>query len=106
MKKSDLRTGMLVTLRNKESYYVLLNTGLCAGQQDILAHNVGDETGWLSLCNYADDLTYHDDPDGIFPSTPEQDRWWDIMEIAIAPSAGTICNRKGYRSAWTREETH
>lgn len=49
MKKSDLKTGMWVKVRNGAKYQVLLNTSmgnvLCA------------ENGWNSLSSYGNDLT-------------------------------------------------
>lgn len=109
MTKSDLRTGMLVTLRNLETYYVLLNTGLSGKQGDILAHNCGDDTGWMPLSGYHDDLTYHDDdPDDIFADIlapdPEVDREWDIMKVSAPRGASAICNRKHYKTVWERGE--
>ena len=106
MKKSDLRTGMIVTLRNKESYYVMLNTGLSGNQADVLVHKVGNCTGWMPVCQYDDDLLYHDDPDGIFPSASEEDdRPWDIMQVnACREAAYLFLPSNHYRPIWKREE--
>ena len=103
MNKSDLRSGMLVTLRNNDTYYVMLNTGLLGNQADVLVHKVGDGTGWMPLRDYAEDMTHHSDPDDIFPSTPEEDRMWDIMQVSVPRSAAYLCDRRYYRSIWTRE---
>lgn len=102
MNKSDLRSGMLVTLRNNETYYVMLNTGLWGRMNDVLCHKVGDDTGWMPLSDYAEDLTHHDDPDAIFPNTPEEDRMWDIVQVAMCSTASALCTRKHYKTIWTR----
>lgn len=104
MKKSNLRSGMLVTLRNGETYYVMLNTGLLGNQENVLVNKVGHNTGWMSLRDYAEDMTNHDDPDSIFPSTPEEDRLWDIMKVEATVGAGYLCMRHYYKTIWTREE--
>lgn len=105
MKKSDLRTGMLVTLRNKESYYVMLNTGLSDNKEDVLVHKVGNCTGWMPLCQYDNDLLYHDDPDGIFPSESEEDDGsWDIMQVDACQEAVDLFRSSCYYKIWTREE--
>lgn len=104
MIKSDLRSGMLVTLRNGETYYVMLNTGLPGRMNDVLVHRVGDDTGWMTLRNYAEDMTHHDDPDDIFPATPEEDRMWDIVQVDACRFASDLCTRKHYRTIWKREE--
>ena len=104
MKKSDLRSGMLVTLRNSETYYVMLNTGMLGSQADVLVHKVGHDTGWMSLRDYAEDMTHHDDPDAIFPNTPEEDQMWDIMKVEATTHAGYLCMSHYYKTIWTREE--
>ena len=104
MKKSDLRSGMLVTLRNSETYYVMLNTGLPGDQADVLIHKVGHDTGWMSLRCYDEDMTHHDDPDCIFPLTHEEDRMWDIMKVESTAAAGYLCMRHYYRTVWERKE--
>lgn len=106
MKKSDLRTGMFVTLRNKESYYIMLGTGLGFTQDDVLVHKVGSGTGWMPLCQYDNDMLYHDDPDGIFPSASEEDdRLWDIMRVDACREAAYLFQPSNhYRTIWKREE--
>jgi len=106
MKKSDLRTGMLVTLRNKESYYVMLGTGLGFTQDDVLVHRVGSDTGWMPLCQYDSDLLYHDDPNEILPSASEEDdRPWDIMQVDACREAAYLFQPSNhYRTIWKREE--
>ena len=85
MKKSDLRTGMIVTLCNGEYYYVMLNATHPHSGCDILVHRYGDSIGWMPLERYDDNLCYHDDPDGIFPpDTPENQAKWDIAKVEEA----------------------
>ena len=61
-KKSDLRTGMKVTLRNGNEYIVLLN---CkhrrSNNKDILVgYKNCNNCDWIPLDNYNEDLTYSD----------------------------------------------
>lgn len=106
MKKSDLHTGMIVTLRNGESYYVMLNTGFTwSDQQDVLVHKVLHETGWMPLARYTDDLDYHDDPDSFFPSSSEEDdKLWDIVQVDACREAVYLFQANNYHTIWTREE--
>lgn len=104
MKKSDLRSGMLVTLRNNNAYYVMLNTGLPSDHADVLVRKVGHDTGWMSLRYYDEDMTYHDNPNDIFSPTPEEDRMWDIMKVESTDAPGHICMRHYYRTVWERKE--
>ena len=106
MKKSDLRTGMLVTLRNNIPYYVMLNTGMVADQDNVIVHKYGrDDVGWMPLCDYDDDLCFHDRPDGIFPpNTPEEDRLWDIIKVECVSCASALFTGTHYKTIWEREE--
>ena len=107
MKKSDLRTGMRVTLRNGETYYVMLNTGLSSDQGDVLIHKVGHDTGWMPLCQYDDDMLFHDDPDSVFPFDLIQDNHeqeWDIMKVETVYMAAALFMQSYYKTTWTREE--
>ena len=104
MNKSDLRTGMLVTLRNDESYYVMLDTGLFGDQEGVMVHRIGQDTGWLSLRDYADDLTHHSDPNDIFPFTPEEDRMWDIVLIEGVRLACELYDTRKYKTIWERND--
>ena len=110
MTKGDLRSGMLVTLRNNENYYVMLNTGLSGDQADVLVHRItDDDTGWMSLRTYCEDMTYHDDdPDDIFADilapNPEMDRQWDIVKVSAPINACDICTRKHYKTIWERND--
>ena len=104
MNKSDLRSGMFVTLRNNNAYYVMLNTGFFGDQADVLVRYANGETNWMPLCRYDEDMTYHDDPDRIFPSTPEEDREWDIVKVQGTVAACWVWILSHYRTLWTREE--
>ena len=104
MNKSDLRSGMIVTLRNRNHYMVLLNTGMTGDMEDVLIHKIGDDIGWMPLSEYADDLTFHDPGDGIFPPTPESDQDWDIVRVEAAREAAYLSLHKHYKTIWTREE--
>jgi len=105
MKKSDLRTGMLVTLRNKEEYYVMLNTGsMFQREKDVLVHKIGDSLGWMPLSEYDEDMYFHDDPESIFPTTEEEDRAWDIMAIDNVHSIPDMFCTGKYKTIWMRKE--
>lgn len=103
MNKSDLRTGMLVTLRNNENYYVMLNTGTSGDMEGVLVHRIGQDTGWMSLREYTDDMTHHTDPDDIFPSTPEEDRMWDIVRVECVRHACELYDTRRYKTLWERK---
>lgn len=100
MMKSDLRSGMLVTLRNKNTYYVMLNTGLVGDQNDVLVNKVNGLIGWMPLRNYDEDMQYHDDPDLPFPNTEDEDRSWDIVQVEAVYHASSLCERKYYKTIW------
>lgn len=103
MRKSDLRTGMLVTLRNGNTYYVMLNTGLGGEMENVLVHKVGKDTGWMSLRNYDDNLLFHDIDDGILPvNSEEEDREWDIVRIDAVSQAASLYCPSQYRVVWQR----
>lgn len=105
MKKSDLRTGMRVTLRNGRTYYVMLSTDLAHDQKDVLVRKVGDGTGWMSLCQYDSDMCYHEEPDDTLPSIPEKnDRMWDIVKVESVRKAGSLFMPQDYLIIWERKE--
>lgn len=105
MKKSDLRTGMIVTLRNGETYHVLLHTGFGGRQEDVLVHKVGTDTGWMPLCQYDDDMKFHDDyDDAIFPGDPEDDPYWDIMQVQAVREAAYVLTSRHFKTIWERKE--
>ena len=105
MKKSDLRTGMLVTIRNGDHYYVAMNTGFGGEQENVLVHKVGKDTGWLALRNYDDNLLFHDIDDDILPTNSEEgDREWDIIRVDTCSRAASLYCPNQYRVVWERGE--
>lgn len=105
MKKSDLRTGMLVTIRNGDNYYVTLNTGLGGKQENVLVHKVGKDTGCLSLRCYDVNLLFHDIDDGILPlNSEEDDREWDIVKVEACSWAASLYCPNQYRVVWERSD--
>lgn len=70
MTKSELKTGMMVTLRNGEKYLVFKNiqTGYALG--DVIVSLDGQN--WDDLNSYKEDLTYEDD----------FENHWDIMKVS------------------------
>lgn len=54
MTKKDLRTGMVVEIRNGAKYTVMLNAQSGTDNDDILANHEG---GFVRLSNYRDDLS-------------------------------------------------
>lgn len=77
MKKSDLRTGMIVELRNGKRYVVLLHTGLGDEQENILRNKMG----WEPLSKYDEDM-YHK---GSLSTSG-----WDIVRIWEANHASCV----------------
>ena len=105
MKKSDLRTGMRATLRNGRTYYVMLGTDLDYDQKDVLVRKIGSDTGWMPLCQYDDDMRFHDEPDDILPSMPEENnRMWDIMMVEAVRKAECLFMPHDYLIVWERKE--
>ena len=105
MKKSDLRSGMLVTLRNNKAYYVMLNTCFVGDQADVLVRRCADgENNFMPLYEYDEDMTFHEDPDHVFPNAPEKDREWDIMKVEVTTTAVYLCMHHYYKVIWEREE--
>lgn len=111
MKKSSLRTGMIVTLRNKEQYYVMLNTCIHGRENDILLKRYSKaEIGWMPLSEYTDTMEYRSDPDGVFADlmpferTQELDRMWDIVCVASAYNPTDLCIPDRYTTLWERKD--
>jgi hypothetical protein len=93
MKKSDLRTGMRVTLKNGRSFIVLLNfKHVYDKTTDILLSSEGN-TSWNCLSYYNDDLTHHD-YDGD-----------DIVKVEVPEHAYALFNKSyRYQCVWERTE--
>lgn len=106
MNKSDLRSGMMVTLRNGTHYMVLLSTGMTGDMEDVLIRKVGSDTSWMPLSDYDDDLTFSDsEPDDIFDLVEtNDDAEWDIMTVSSVRQAAYIGLPLYYKTIWTREE--
>ena len=105
MKKSDLRTGMLVTIRNLNHYYVMLNTGMGGEMENVLVHKVGKDTGWMPLSSYDEDMLFHDKPDDILTSPSEEDeRSWDIVRVDGCSEAAWLYCRGTYKLIWERSD--
>lgn len=113
MKKSDLHSGMFVTLRNGECYYVILNATHPVSGADILVRRERGELYWMPLRNYDNDLCYHDDPDDILvevlgPSSAEVQAEWDIVSVE-APKDITVMfspNDSTYKTIYERSTNH
>lgn len=104
MKKSDLRTGMFVTVRNGNHYYVMLNTGMGGEMENVLVHKVGKNTGWMPLSSYDEDMLFHDEPDDILPSPSEEDdHAWDIVRVDGCTEAAWLYCRETYKLIWKRK---
>lgn len=106
MNKSDLRTGMMVTLRNGGTFYILLNTGMLGEMNDVLVRRSGNDMGWMPLRNYSEDLRHHDAPGHIFDEDllpDETDRDWDIMEVYAVKAPCYIGIRSRYKLHWKRD---
>lgn len=66
MKKSDLKTGMIVTIRLGERYVVMKDTLLEGDDKDVLI-NLRIPGSWMPLNSYNEDLTAIDkEDDDIF----------------------------------------
>ena len=97
IKKSDLRTGMKVTLRNGDNYIVLLNARhKYSNNKDILVgyhnYNICD---WVVLDNYNEDLTY---------SNKERERF-DIVKVEECEHLGELFTHRLKFSQPTKEMT-
>jgi hypothetical protein len=97
MTKQDLRTGMVVELRNGEVYQVFLNAySTYENNQTVNTLVDLDEAHWETLNNYRDNLThvYHSELDvmGVYKS--------GFYTDVVKPS-----NYKSWKYTWVRKET-
>lgn len=82
MKTSDLKSGMVVELRNGSKYLVLRDTGIGGEQNDVMIHPYdGEGNGWMPISHYHDNLTCwgHDglfDEGEVIPHSA-----FDIMKV-------------------------
>lgn len=84
MKKSDLKTGMIVTIRDGCEYVVFLNSVSVYTTQkpcDILLSPNGEISRWNRLDYYNEDLTYDRENMDFEDEAAE----FDIMKIELAP---------------------
>jgi len=86
MKKSDLKTGMVVQLRNEKRYMVLLGTGIGGKCENVLRGNNGC---WMPLCEYNEQMLCapdHENDDFILDNFDDAkiDRMYDIMKVYAA----------------------
>ena len=91
MKKKDLKTGMVVKLKNGKVYEVMLDR-MDNFNPNILRRSVG----WIGLCDYTDNLL---DIDNVRNSN------WHIMEIynPIAPRVNLEDFPEGHELIWKRD---
>lgn len=95
MTKADLKTGMIVILRNEQEYMVMLNSthNYSIGHNDVL---VGLGHNWLTLRDYNKNMLL------------ESDNEYDIMEVykVTHPYAFTDFNYEKDKRIllWKREE--
>jgi hypothetical protein len=94
MKKSDLKTGMRVVLRNRDDYLVMLDcshfyTRVIDTGEDLL---LSLSFGFVRLKDYSDDLKLI------------TEEYYDIVEVYISESPGNILNRdRDWRLIWERK---
>lgn len=96
MTKSELRTGMIVTLRNGDRCMIFRGIQTNYTNEDVLVHP--DENGWMRLGSYNEDMTQKENQNDSF----------DIMEVweADYPLHFTSSNKEDhYFLIWEREET-
>lgn len=87
MKKSELKTGMKVTLRNKTEYTVVLNTGY----EDALI----SKRGWLALNDYDSLLNFTGECLGS---------GYDIIKVERPDFVNFFSVIIDWELAWEREE--
>lgn len=95
MTKSELRTGMVVTLRNGDKYMVFRGIQTNYTNEDVLVHP--DANGWIRLGSYNEDMTQKGNQNDSF----------DIMEVweADYPLYFMSSNKEDhYFLIWEREE--
>ena len=97
-KKSDLKTGMKVTLRNGKEYIVLLNAiHIFSDDTDLLIglHTNEGECSWLLLDDYTEDLL-------------DKDSWsncFDIVKVEMCEHLGFLFSTELNFKEVTKEMT-
>lgn len=106
MKKSDLRSGDLVKLRNEDICLVLLNSRVhnISGKRDILLSLLDGQ--YYDLVNFTEELK----AEFIFCGHPEE---YDVKEVCSELYVGNgfrinnllgVVNKHKFHSSWKRED--
>ena len=93
MQKQDLRTGMLIILRDESAWKVLLNTS----KGDIAISSISSDSSWISL----------DDLDNNMTAIGEQSERFDIIKVYDTQHVNKYLQFnfiKYYNLVWEREE--
>lgn len=96
MKKSDLKTGMMVVARNNVKYMVMLNveyTDTWLKPQNVIV----SKDGWMPLSRYSDDLKVDNAPE------------LDIVAVCSPLTTASLCRKDisdsdSWECVWKREE--
>ena len=97
MTKSELKTGMIVNLRNGDECMVFLHsTSQTIGERDVLV-GINRDFTWYKLEYFKEDLTHMDD------------KKYDIMKVFLAEHPYCFCepNKPNYTTrklVWERKE--
>lgn len=92
MKKSDLKTGMMVVLNSTERYLVLLNTP----HGDVLSR-IEQGWGYMLLKNYSEDLIFDDGDD------TEISEEYSVAEVYSANDIQRLITKRTKRQLlWSR----
>ncbi len=107
MKKSDLKTGMIVTTRMGERYVVLRDTLLEGVEKDILISlGIRIPGSWMPLSSYNEDMEcFYDEDDNLFEYENEYPfKDFDIVIVEQPLNAAAItANISSFRKTiWTR----
>lgn len=99
MKKSDLKSGMLVVLKKRQKYLVLNDTGMkhteISDSNILLGIDGGGwikNQGWMDLSSYHDDLSHHEND-------------YSIDEVLGVYEAAQIGDYRHYKRLWHRSKT-
>lgn len=101
IKKSELKTGLIVTTRAGEEYMVFMNvkTGYTGdGKYDVIV-NIRDSDRWNNLDSYDEDLTYHGITSGRYAE-------WDIVKVEMYDHPCALLNKEEFPRTllWERED--
>ena len=99
MKKSDLKTGMIVETREGNEYIVFINTCKTESNPDINNVLVGQNNKWLNLYNYNENMEHiNGEFEGVF----------DIVKVYIPYHPFTFTNityqKEDRRLIWERDK--